>query len=215
MSDEDSAAEVMYGQADEKNPAPGTARIKLWYWPFAYHGHAFLKLIKPDGTTDELLGYPASRNPDTRPNGRKKPDRSISDGSRLIARHEDLGSGPSDYEYSRRVATVASGPSGEIAKTWHRGMKAMTAINGDERTFDYKLYDPSFVLGGSGGQIQNSNSVIYTLGCVMDLDLGRPIRNAGVERKLPGWGRDLLDPKYERYVAPPMFPVRDAPSIQP
>ena len=25
------------------------------------------------------------------------------------------------------------------------------------------------------------------------------------------WGRDLLDPKYERYVASPTFPVKDAP----
>ena len=24
-------------------------------------------------------------------------------------------------------------------------------------------------------------------------------------------GRDLLDPKYERYMAPPTFPVKDAP----
>lgn len=211
MTNDKNAAEVLYGEGDEQNPAPGTARIELWYWPVAYHGHAFLKLIKPDGTAEELHGYPASRNPDTRPHDRKNPDRSISDGSRLIARHEDLGSGPSEYEDSRRVATVASGPSGEVAKTWQRGMEAMASINDDKKTFDYKLYDPSFALGGKGGQIQNSNSVIYTFGRAMNLDLDRPIRNAGIERKLPGWGRDLLDPKYERYVAPPMFPVKDAP----
>lgn len=87
----------------------------------------------------------------------------------------------------------------------------MTSINDDKRTFDYEVFDPSFLAGGDGGQIQNSNSAIYTLGRAMNLDLDRPIRNAGVMRKLPGWGRDLLDPKYERYVAPPTFSVKDAP----
>lgn len=209
MTDVKSDAETMYGPDEARNPSPGTARIELWYWPVAYHGHAFLKLIKPDGTSEELHGYPASRNPSIESANKKKPDRSISDGSRLIVRHEDLKSDPSDYEDSRRVAIVASGSSSEIATTWQRGMAAMDAINSD-KTIDYKAFDPSFLAGGSGGQIQNSNSAIYTLSRAMKVNVDGPVRDAGIERKLPGWGRDLFDPKYERYVAPPVFPVKDA-----
>lgn len=162
MTDQKSDAETLYGPDEAQNTSPGAARIELWYWPVAYHGHAFLKLIKPDGTTEELHGYLASRNPSIGSANKKKPDRSISIGSRLIVRHEDLKSDPSDYDDSRRVAIVASGSSSEIATTWQRGMSAMNAINSD-KTIDYKAFDPSFLAGGSGGQIQNSNSAIYTL----------------------------------------------------
>ena len=85
----------------------------------------------------------------------------------------------------------------------------MTAITSD-KTIDDKVFDPSFLAGGSGGQIQNSNSAIYTLGRAMKVNVDDPVRNAGIERKLPGWGRDLFDPNYERYVAPPVFPVKDS-----
>ena len=45
----------------------------------------------------------------------------------------------------------------------------------------------------------------------MGLDLDRVIRKAGVARKFSGWGRDLLDPKYGRYVAPPPLAVAQTP----
>ncbi|CAN0297385.1 unnamed protein product, partial [Phaeothamnion confervicola] len=115
----------------------------------------------------------------------------------------------SKYENSRRVATVASGSSDQIAKIWQRGMEAKNTINGD-KTIDYKVFDPSFLGGGDGGQIQNSNSAIYTLGRAMELNLDSAVRDTGIKRKLPGWGRDLFDPECERYVAPPTFPVKDA-----
>jgi hypothetical protein len=40
----------------------------------------------------------------------------------------------------------------------------------------------------------------------MGLSLDATIRREGLDRKLSGWNRDLLDPKYKRYVVPPMFP---------
>ncbi|MSP76834.1 MAG: hypothetical protein EXR12_11940 [Rhodospirillaceae bacterium] len=211
MTDQKSDAETLYGADEAQNPSPGTARIELWYWPIAYHGHAFLRLVKPDGKVEDLHGYPASRNADTRPRPDGKPERGIIDGSSLTVLHEPLDSAEdSKYEDSRRVATVASGSSDQIAEIWQRGMAAMDAINSD-KTIDYKAFDPSFLAGGSGGKIQNSNSAIYTLSRAMNLNLDGAVRDAGIERKLPGWGRNLFDPKYERYMAPPTFPVKDAP----
>ena len=96
-----------------------------------------------------------------------------------------------------------------MTRVWERGAQAGIGI--DDKKFDYKSHDPSYELGTDGGQIQNSNSVAFTLGKVMGLDLDRVLREKGMTRTFSGWGRDLLDPKYERYVAPPTFPVRDAP----
>ena len=42
-------------------------------------------------------------------------------------------------------------------------------------------------------------------------DLSRALQDKGMDRTFSGWDRDLLDPKYKRYVAPPVFPVKDAP----
>jgi len=53
--------------------------------------------------------------------------------------------------------------------------------------------------------------VAFTLGKAMGLDMDRAILDTGMGRRFSGWGRDLLDPKRERYVAAPPFPVRDAP----
>lgn len=96
-----------------------------------------------------------------------------------------------------------------MTRVWERGAQAGIGI--DDKKFDYKSHDPSYELGTDGGQIQNSNSVAFTLGKVMGLDLDRVLREKGMTRTFSGWGRDLLDSKYERYVAPPTFPVRDAP----
>lgn len=45
---------------------------------------------------------------------------------------------------------------------------------------------------------------------LVGLDLDSAARDAGIERKFPGSGRDILDPAYDRYVAP-QFPRRDTP----
>jgi len=71
--------------------------------------------------------------------------------------------------------------------------------------------DPALFLGGRGGEIQNSNSAAYTYSNAMALDLDDVVRDAGVERRLPGWGRNLLDPAYRPYVAPPTFPANNPP----
>ncbi|TAJ42588.1 MAG: hypothetical protein EPO55_01305 [Reyranella sp.] len=211
MTDPKSDAETMYGPDEAQNPSPGTARIELWYWPIGYHGHTFLRFIEADGKVQELHGYPESRNPGSKPSSDDRPDRSIADGSKLSVVHDSFGpSGKTKYDDSRHIATVASGPSDRISEIWQRGMGARNAINDDKRTFDYKVADPSYFLGSNGGQIQNSNSAIYTLGQAMKLDLDGPIRKAGIMRKFPGWGRDLFDPTYDRYLASPPFPVKDA-----
>jgi hypothetical protein len=108
------------------------------------------------------------------------------------------------------VAVVASGSREQIVSgLWQRASRAAEQIN--SKNFDYKGHDPAYEFGGSGGEIQNSNSVAYTLGRAMGLDLDRVVRDAGIERRFSGWGRDLLDPRYRRYVAPPPLAVQDAP----
>jgi hypothetical protein len=107
---------------------------------------------------------------------------------------------------SQKVGDVAYGDYNDIVRgKWANGQKAAQEIT--RRNFDYKGDDLSYELfGGKGGQIQNSNSAAYTYGKAMGVDLDSAVRDAGIERRLPGWGRDILDPKYDRYVAPPMFP---------
>jgi hypothetical protein len=45
----------------------------------------------------------------------------------------------------------------------------------------------------------------------MGLDPDKIVRDAGVGRRFSGWCHDLLDPNYNRYVAPPQVAVRDTP----
>jgi hypothetical protein len=112
---------------------------------------------------------------------------------------------------TRKITDVAAGTYDDIVRgKWARGIKAADEIN--QRNLDYKSDDASYeLIGGNGGQIQNSNSVAHTLGKAMDLDLDAALHDAGMDRKFPGWGRDLLDPNYRRYVAPPPLAVTDAP----
>lgn len=98
-----------------------------------------------------------------------------------------------------------SGGTNDRSKSWGRGKRAAEAITSQK--FDYKAHDPSYELGTDGGEIQNSNSVTFTLGKAMGLDLSRALQEKGMTRTFSGWDRDLLDPKYKRYVAPPVFPV--------
>jgi len=77
-----------------------------------------------------------------------------------------------------------------MEKTWSRGAQAGAAINA--KKFDYKAHDLSYELGTNGGQIQNSNSVAFTLGKAMGLDLSRALQDKGMTRTFSGWDRDLL-----------------------
>jgi hypothetical protein len=177
-------------------------RIELRYLPIAHRGHAFLALVQGKGkgeVVEQLHGLSQSRNTNgIVPVGM--------DGARLFA--TNAGSMEKDI---KTIAAVASGSEEEMKKIWARGVHASEAIS--NKNYDYKAHDPSYELGTDGGQIQNSNSVAFTLGKAMglDLDLNRVLREKRMTRTFSGWGRDLLDPKYERYIAPPTFPVRDAP----
>jgi hypothetical protein len=198
MSDERSAAEILY--PEHNSASPGTMRIELHYLPIAHRGHAFLKLVDTDGTTvGELHGLARSKNT----------GKIVSmgmDGADLVVQHED---GERFEDRTQRIAAVASGSADNMKKLWAAGQKAAAGINKEK--FDYKASDLSYEAGTDGGQIQNSNSVAYTLGRAMGVDLDAAVRAAGVDRRFPGWGRDLLDSKYDRYVAPPPFPVTNAP----
>jgi hypothetical protein len=109
-----------------------------------------------------------------------------------------------------KVADAAAGSYDEIVRgSWARGLQAAREISA--KNFDYMSHDPSYELGSDGGEIQNSNSAAYTLGLAMGLDLDGAVRKAGEQRRFSGWKRNLLDPGYKRYVAPPQFGVNDAP----
>jgi hypothetical protein len=198
-------AETMY-----PNQKGGTGKwhIELRRYHIAHRGHAFLALVDEDGrTVRELHGAGFSKH-----TGKG----TMVDGADLnvvdYKRQQDDKSDSGPYFQKGTisgVAPVASGSQHEMARIWARGVQAGAGI--DDKKFDYKSHDPSYELGTDGGQIQNSNSVVFTLGKAMGLDLDRALRDKGMTRTFSGWGRDLLDPKYERYVAPPTFPVRDAP----
>ena len=56
-------------------------------------------------------------------------------------------------------------------------------------------------------------AVTYTISKAMgvEAEADRVLQEKDESRRFSGWKRDLLDPNYKRYVAPPVFPVRDAP----
>jgi hypothetical protein len=197
MTDPKSDAEIMYPN-QQGNSGPGPWRIELKYLPIAHRGHAFLALVDDKGdVVRELHGLAQSKH-----TGKVVP--MGMDGSDLVATHFE---GP---EYGgRKISAVGSGSREEMEKLWARGMQTAEAINGQK--FDYKAHDPAYELGGRGGEIQNSNSVAFTLGKAMGLDLSAALEAKGMTRTFSGWDRDLLDPNYKRYVAPPMFPVTNAP----
>jgi hypothetical protein len=199
MTDQRSAAETLY--PSHSRAAPGTAQIELHYLPIAHRGHAFLRFVDANGATiSELHGLARSKHTgEIVPMGM--------DGADLVA--QDYARSHLDEGRTQRIAIVASGSVAEMAKRWAQGQKAADDVN--SKKFDYKASDLSYEIGTDGGQIQNSNSVAFTLGRAMDLDLEGAVEKAGIARKFPGWARDLLDPMYERYVAPPVFPVVNAP----
>jgi hypothetical protein len=189
---------------DDRLPpsAPGTWRIELWSLPIAHRGHAFLALVDPNGRVRaELQGLSRSRTTG-------KPLPLGMDGSELtvsgINGRSDIG------QRSSPVATVASGSYDElIQRHWMHGLRAADRIS--KLSLDYKSHDPAYEIGGDGGHIQNSNSVAFTLGKAMGLDLDSAVRRAGFDRRFSGWGRDLLDPSYKPYAAPPSFAVTNTP----
>jgi hypothetical protein len=200
-SDEQRAAQL---GTDSLPPAePGRWRIELRHHAITGHrSHAILALVGPDGgVRAELNGLSNSRNFGKDENGNDKLFDSLPmgiDGSKLIAHSTDRRYGLP----STKVADVATGSYDDIVSgMWGRGIRAADQIN--RRNLDYKGHDPAYEFGGRGGEIQNSNSVAYTLGRAMGLDLDAAVRATGTERKFSGWGRDLLDPQYKPYVAPP------------
>ena len=208
-SDEQYAAQL--GTDSLPEPEPGPWRIELRQHAITGHrSHAILALVGPDESTRaELNGLSNSRNFGKGENGKDKFFDALPagiDGSKLIAHSTDRPYGLR----STKVANVASGSYDDIVKDmWGRGIQAADQIN--RRNLDYKGHDPAYEFGGRGGEIQNSNSVAYTLGRAMNLDLDAALRATGTERIFSGWGRDLLDPQYKPYVAPPALANQWAP----
>lgn len=195
MTDPKSDAEIMY----PNQQATKDWKIELRYLPIAHRGHAFLALVDHDGKViGELHGLAKSKH-----TGELMT--MSGDGADLVATQDRH----MDEKKTKPISIAASGSRAEMESLWARGVTAAEAIN--DRKFDYKAHDPSYELGTDGGEIQNSNSVAFTLGKAMGLDLSGILRDEGMTRTFSGWDRDLLDPKYKRYVAPPVFPVKDAP----
>ena len=191
MADPKSDAEIMYpNQQTTKD-----WKLELKYLPIAHRGHAFLALVDHDGKViGELHGLAKSKH-----TGQIVPVGM--DDADLVASPKHSFAG----KETKFISIAASGSEQEMKRLWARGATAAEAIN--DQKFDYKAHDPSYELGTDGGQIQNSNSVAFTLGKAMGLDLSGALQGHGMTRTFSGWDRDLLDPKYKRYVAPPVFPV--------
>lgn len=191
MTDPKSDAEIMY----PNQQATKDWKIELRYLPIAHRGHAFLALVDHDGNViRELHGRAKSKHTG------ELMDMGMDDADLVATQDRPMGK-----KETKPISIAASGSREEMERLWARGAKTAEAINGQK--FDYKAHDPSYELGTDGGQIQNSNSVAFTLGKAMGLDLSRALRDEGMTRTFSGWDRDLLDPKYKRYVTPPVFPV--------
>lgn len=188
------AAEIMYPNQE------GEWQIELRQRPIAHRGHAFLALVHKGKIVSELHGFGHSRHTGDQ-------QMLAFDGAHL----RGTESRPDALENTKSIGMVKTGSKEEIQKIWAKGAAAASAIT--EGNFDYKAHDPSYELGTDGGQLQNSNSVTYTISKAMGLaaDADRVLQEQYESRRFSGWKRDLLDPKYKRYVAPPVFPVRDAP----
>lgn len=187
------AAEILY-------PNQGKDwRIELMNHPILHRGHAFLALVDGSGRiAGELHGLSYSKHTD-------KQVTVGMDGADLRGVVTGPGKSPIGGE-KLLIGELRRGSKEEIERIWSKGVAAANAIT--ESKFDYKAHDPSYELGTDGGQIQNSNSVAYTVSKAMGVDADRVLQEQDERRRFSGWGRDLLDPNYKRYVAPPVFPVR-------
>lgn len=191
---------TLIGSGSDPTPAPASDkwRIELRRHPIFHRGHAVLALVGPDGkTVSELNGMAQSRNTnEIVPMG--------VDGMRLVVTENPRFPG------AQPIGVLATGSYDDIVKgRWARGVAAARQITAED--YDYKGHDPAYEFGGSGGEIQNSNSVAYTLGQAMGLDADAALRSSGAGRRFSGWGRNLLDPNYKRYVTPPQFAVPNTP----
>lgn len=188
------AAEILYPNQG------GDWKIELRQKPIAHRGHAFLALVHKGEVVSELHGFGHSRHTDEQ-------QMLATDGAHL----RGTESHPDTLRDTKSIGVVKAGSKEEIGKLWAKGASAASAIT--QGNFDYKAHDPSYELGTDGGQIQNSNSVAYTVAKAMGLaaEADRLLQEQNESRRFSGWNRDLLDPKYKRYAAPPVFPVRDAP----
>lgn len=187
------AAEIMY-------PNQGDWQIELRQRPIAHRGHAFLALVHKGEIVSELHGLGYSRHTGD-------PQMLATDGANL----RGVEARPDRLKDTKSIGVVKAGSKEEIESIWAKGVAAASAITAGN--LDYKAHDPSYELGTDGGQIQNSNSVAYTISKAMGVaaDANRVLQEKSENRRFSGWNRDLLDPKYKRYMAPPVFPVRDAP----
>jgi hypothetical protein len=199
-------------QSDADNlPAymPRDWRIEMRYMPVLHRAHAYLALVDPSGKIQrELHRLAQSRNSNDK-------DNIVAlgvDGAKLIGAETK---GPAFYDPEAKkidpsadptkfISTVFEGPYEDAVGKWHTGLQAAATMN--TKDLDYKADDLSFELGTNGGEIQNSNSANFSFGKPMHLDLGTAIRNQGIERMFPGFGRDVLDPTYKPYVAPEFPP---------
>ena len=185
--------------------ADGTWHIELYYNPILHRGHAYPVLVDPQGRVrEELHGLAFDKNTGNEMSvGR--------DGDRLVAlRWQNPNYMADDNDHKghymgdgqQQIGTAAEGNYKDIVEgLWKRAMNAADQTN--QKDFDYKGDDPAFELGSeSSGQIQNSNSVADTLGRAMGLNFGHHIEQQGWQDKFPGWGRNLLDPKYRPYRYP-------------
>ena len=196
VNDEDQQSE----STNLPKPAHGAWRIQAHYLPIAHRGHLFFTLVNPSGEpVRQLHGLAQSRHTEEIMSAGP-------DGSKLVA-----GEAWMPPEKTTKIKDLASGTYDEVVKgKWARGLRAAKEIS--QRDLDYKGDDLSYeLLRGNGGQIQNSNSAAYTHSKAMDLDTDEALRDTGIERKFPGWARDLLDRNYEPYVAPSALAVTDAP----
>jgi len=205
-------AEIMYPN-QQGGSDPGAWHIELRRLPIFHRGHAFLALVDNEGRiVRELHGLGHSKHTgEAMTMAEDGADLKVIDYKRQADddKKTDLGPRLKGTGPISTVSTVASGSQQQMEKIWGRGTQAGAAI--DAQKFDYKSHDPAYEFGGRGGEIQNSNSVAFTLGKAMGLDLSAALQDKGMTRTFSGWDRDLLDPKYKRYVAPPVFPVKDAP----
>ncbi|MBS0538333.1 MAG: hypothetical protein JSR47_06235 [Proteobacteria bacterium] len=173
-------------------------RIEMRYFPIAHRGHAFLALVDPDdNVVRELHGLARSKNTG-------KLVALGMDGARLTAVQSPRPFFDADPKapVTVPIGTVYRGSYDDaVLGKWRTGLQAGVELNGKD--LDYKAHDPSYEFGTDGGEIQNSNSANFTFGKPMHLDLSTAIRNMGLERVFPGWGRDVLDSTHRAYVAPP------------
>lgn len=170
------------------------------YLPIAGYGHAFLVLRdRNDDLQRELHALSRSRNTG-------KLLTFGADGSRLSGVQTDRPyfDAPGEPPRTKLISKVYSGSYDNVQGKWQSAVQAAAQMN--SKDFDYKSVDPSYPMGTDGGQIQNSNSGNYPFGKFAHLDLGTELRNRGMERTFPGFGRDLLDPTYRPYVAPEFPP---------